>query len=288
MARTTAGSSTHGTLYELDAIAAVVIGGTLLSGGRGTIVGTVFGVLIFTTLTNVFTLNNLSISAQAIAKGLIIVAAVLLQQRVAARSAAAEPRHHAPSAPTSRALAPVVAIPSRIPATRSPSHAVKEHHHVPPVPPSTIHVPPPARRAPAHRTAACSPASLGALALSACTNASSTAPSSTSTAAASAAGGAAASARTTQPRREGQDRVLRPGRRPRLDGVDHQVRRGRGREALGDVELSRRRGHQRRQPADQPGRDVHQRQGRRHRAAAVRRRRDDRRGDRRRWTPASR
>src|SRR6478736_4231521 len=86
MARTTAGSSTHGTLYELDAIAAVVIGGTLLSGGRGTIVGTVLGVLIFTTLTNVFTLNNLSISAQAIAKGLIIVAAVLLQQRVAARS----------------------------------------------------------------------------------------------------------------------------------------------------------------------------------------------------------
>ena len=86
MARTTAGSSTHGTGYELDAIAAVVIGGTLLSGGRGTIVGTVFGVLIFTTLTNVFTLNNLSISAQAIAKGLIIVAAVLLQQRVAARS----------------------------------------------------------------------------------------------------------------------------------------------------------------------------------------------------------
>jgi len=89
MARTTAGSSTHGTLYELDAIAAVVIGGTLLSGGRGTIVGTVFGVLIFTTLTNVFTLNNLSISAQAIAKGVIIVIAVLLQQRIAARSRSA-------------------------------------------------------------------------------------------------------------------------------------------------------------------------------------------------------
>ena len=74
--------STHGTLYELDAIAAVVIGGTLLIGGRGTIVGTVLGVLIFTTLTNVFTLNNLSISAQAIAKGVIIVLAVLLQQRL--------------------------------------------------------------------------------------------------------------------------------------------------------------------------------------------------------------
>ncbi|WP_404389462.1 ABC transporter permease [Humibacillus xanthopallidus] len=82
MARTTTGTSTHGTLYELDAIAAVVIGGTLLSGGRGTVVGTVIGVLIFTTLTNVFTLNNLDTSTQAVAKGAIIVAAVLLQQRV--------------------------------------------------------------------------------------------------------------------------------------------------------------------------------------------------------------
>jgi ribose transport system permease protein len=85
-ARTTTGSSTHGTLYELDAIAAVVIGGTLLSGGRGTIVGTVFGVLIFTTLSNVFTLNNVSSSAQSVAKGVIIVLAVLLQQRLAQRA----------------------------------------------------------------------------------------------------------------------------------------------------------------------------------------------------------
>jgi ribose transport system permease protein len=85
MARTTTGSSTHGTLYELDAIAAVVIGGTLLLGGRGTIVGTVLGVLIFTTLGNVFTLNNLSSSAQAVARGVIIVLAVLLQMRLANR-----------------------------------------------------------------------------------------------------------------------------------------------------------------------------------------------------------
>lgn len=85
LARTTAGSSTHGQLYELEAIAAVVVGGTLLIGGRGTIVGTVFGVLIFSTLTNVFTQNNLSISAQSVARGAIIVAAVLLQQRFAAR-----------------------------------------------------------------------------------------------------------------------------------------------------------------------------------------------------------
>ena len=85
MSRTNVGSSTHGTLWELDAIAAVVIGGTLLSGGRGTIVGTVIGVLIFTALSNVFTLNNLDTSVQNVAKGAIIVVAVMLQQRVAAR-----------------------------------------------------------------------------------------------------------------------------------------------------------------------------------------------------------
>jgi ribose transport system permease protein len=86
LARTTSGASTHGQLYELDAIAAVVVGGTLLAGGRGTIIGTVFGVLIFSTLTNVFIQNDLSTSAQSVAKGLIIVVAVLLQQQFAARS----------------------------------------------------------------------------------------------------------------------------------------------------------------------------------------------------------
>ena len=86
ISRTSTGSSTHGRLYELDAIAAVVIGGTLLSGGRGTIVGTVIGVLIFSTLSNVFTLNNQDTSTQAVAKGLIIVVAVLLQQRLARRA----------------------------------------------------------------------------------------------------------------------------------------------------------------------------------------------------------
>lgn len=89
LGRTTAGTSTHGLLYELDAIAAVVVGGTLLIGGRGTIVGTVLGVLIFSTLTNVFTQNNLDTSVQQVAKGLIIVIAVLLQQRFATRGAAA-------------------------------------------------------------------------------------------------------------------------------------------------------------------------------------------------------
>lgn len=86
VARTRTGSSTHGNLWELDAIAAVVIGGTLLTGGRGTIVGTVLGVLIFSTLTIIFILNNRSFSEQQLFKGVIIVAAVLLQQRLASRS----------------------------------------------------------------------------------------------------------------------------------------------------------------------------------------------------------
>jgi ribose transport system permease protein len=85
IARTTTGSSSHGELLELDAIAAVVIGGTLLAGGRGTITGTVLGVLIFTMLTNVFVLNNRPPSEQDLLKGAVIVAAVLLQQWVASR-----------------------------------------------------------------------------------------------------------------------------------------------------------------------------------------------------------
>jgi ribose transport system permease protein len=86
VAKTTTGSSTHGSLLELDTIAAVVIGGTLLTGGRGTIVGTVLGVLIFSTITNIFILNNRSFSEQSLFKGAIIVAAVLLQQRLASRN----------------------------------------------------------------------------------------------------------------------------------------------------------------------------------------------------------
>ncbi|MEU6040176.1 ABC transporter permease [Actinomadura sp. NPDC047616] len=81
MARTTTGSSTHGDLYELDAIAAVIIGGTLLTGGRGTLVGSILGLFVFTVITNLFILNGLDTSDQLIAKGAIIVAAVLLQRR---------------------------------------------------------------------------------------------------------------------------------------------------------------------------------------------------------------
>jgi ribose transport system permease protein len=79
-AQANSGSSDHGNLYELQAIAAVIIGGTALTGGRGTIVGSVLGVLVFTQITNLFIVNNLAIEYQLIAQGVIIVAAVLIQQ----------------------------------------------------------------------------------------------------------------------------------------------------------------------------------------------------------------
>ncbi len=67
-------------LYELDAIAAAIIGGTLLSGGRGTIVGSLFGVIVFSAITNLFAIANLPTEVQNMVKGAIIVVAVLIQQ----------------------------------------------------------------------------------------------------------------------------------------------------------------------------------------------------------------
>jgi ribose transport system permease protein len=76
----TSAQAAMANLYELDAIAAAIIGGTLLSGGRGTIVGALFGVLVFSTITNLFAINNLPTEVQNMVKGAIIVAAVLVQQ----------------------------------------------------------------------------------------------------------------------------------------------------------------------------------------------------------------
>jgi simple sugar transport system permease protein len=65
---------------ELDAIAAVVIGGTNLAGGKGTMTGTFVGVLIFGFLTNILLLKNINSNIQFVLKGAIILAAVLLQE----------------------------------------------------------------------------------------------------------------------------------------------------------------------------------------------------------------
>jgi ribose transport system permease protein len=70
-----------GNLYELDAIAAVVIGGSALQGGRATIVGTFLGVITFALIFNLLTLMDLAVEIQQITKGLIILAAVLVQRK---------------------------------------------------------------------------------------------------------------------------------------------------------------------------------------------------------------
>ena len=69
-----------GTSYELDAIAAAVIGGTSLAGGKGTVTGTFVGALILTLLDNVLGLNQISDNLQLIIKGLIVVLAVVIQR----------------------------------------------------------------------------------------------------------------------------------------------------------------------------------------------------------------
>jgi ribose transport system permease protein len=79
--RLASASPVSGQLYELDAIAAVVIGGTSLAGGRASIVGTVLGVITFALVFNLLTLMNLAVEIQSITKGGIILAAVLLQRR---------------------------------------------------------------------------------------------------------------------------------------------------------------------------------------------------------------
>lgn len=69
-----------GTGYELDAIAAVILGGTSFVGGIGTVIGTLFGALIIATLNNGLTLMNVSFFWQLVIKGLVIIIAVALDK----------------------------------------------------------------------------------------------------------------------------------------------------------------------------------------------------------------
>ena len=79
--RLSSASPVAGNLLELDAIAAVVIGGTALAGGRATIVGTFLGVVTFALIFNLLTLMNMAVEIQQITKGIIILAAVLIQRK---------------------------------------------------------------------------------------------------------------------------------------------------------------------------------------------------------------
>jgi simple sugar transport system permease protein len=75
------GKPDAGAGLELDAIAAVVIGGTSLMGGRGSLAGTFCGVLIFGLLSNILQLHNINSNLQLVLKGVIIVGTVLVQER---------------------------------------------------------------------------------------------------------------------------------------------------------------------------------------------------------------
>lgn len=74
------GSPNDGIGYELDAIAAVVIGGTSLAGGRGSVLGTVAGALLLGVLNNILSLNGVNTDIQLLIKGFVIVVVAGLQQ----------------------------------------------------------------------------------------------------------------------------------------------------------------------------------------------------------------
>jgi ribose transport system permease protein len=73
-------AASSGSNYELDAIAAVIIGGTRMSGGKGSVLGTFFGVLILGILNNMLTLMGVSPFLAGTVKGLIIIISVLVQK----------------------------------------------------------------------------------------------------------------------------------------------------------------------------------------------------------------
>ncbi|WP_172901112.1 ABC transporter permease [Sinorhizobium sojae] len=79
ISRLTVGEPTAGTNLELEAIAIVVIGGTSLFGGEGTIVGTVIGAAIIAVIANILNLLGISPFTQQIVKGAIIIAAVMFE-----------------------------------------------------------------------------------------------------------------------------------------------------------------------------------------------------------------
>jgi len=74
------GTGSVGLYYELDAIAAVVIGGTSLRGGKGRIWGTVVGVLLLTLISNMITAYHIDTNWQGLVRGIVILVAVLIQR----------------------------------------------------------------------------------------------------------------------------------------------------------------------------------------------------------------
>ena len=93
-ARAITGQASMGVAYELDAIAAAVIGGTSLAGGVGRITGTGVGTIILGVMTSGFTFLRIDAYYQEIVKGIIIVAAVIIDQYRQRRRRTARPNQH--------------------------------------------------------------------------------------------------------------------------------------------------------------------------------------------------
>ncbi|MGQ0564641.1 MAG: ABC transporter permease [Gemmobacter sp.] len=83
-----AAEPTLGNLWELDAIAAAAIGGASLSGGRGSIIGTLIGCVILGALRNGLTLMNVQAFYQLLATGIIIIVAMLIDRATSGKSGA--------------------------------------------------------------------------------------------------------------------------------------------------------------------------------------------------------
>ena len=92
----------------------MIIGGTLLTGGRGTLIGSILGVLVFTTITNLFILNNLATEVQNIAKG-----ADHRRRRAVPAAAPGRVRRHLSRQPATTAPAPAATMPDPL----DPVHA---------------------------------------------------------------------------------------------------------------------------------------------------------------------
>ena len=78
--RMNSGQPNAGLMYELDVIAAVVVGGTSLFGGRGTVIGTFFGAMLIAVLRNGLNLMNVGSYVQQVVVGVVILLAVMVDQ----------------------------------------------------------------------------------------------------------------------------------------------------------------------------------------------------------------
>lgn len=87
MSRVNSGQPAAGVAYEFDAITAVVVGGTSLMGGTGTITGTIIGAMIIGVINNILNLMNVSSYWQQIVKGVIIAVAVILDVKTKGKKA---------------------------------------------------------------------------------------------------------------------------------------------------------------------------------------------------------